>query len=146
MNRSASAARSARSSSVPLRAFGSNAASPRPRNRAQVLQLISSTVHLSEAIRFAAMTTALGSPVRLLFLADGVRGLARGQEAHLLAPPIGRMLSGIVTDTAPALVHAPSLAARGLDRADLVDGVPVELLDDAGAAGWVRHARRVVPF
>ncbi len=105
-----------------------------------------STVHLSEALRMAAMASALGTPVRLLFLSDGVRALVRGQEAHRLSPPIARSLLGVVTEASPALVHAPSLARRGLAPDELVEGVAVELVDDAGAADWLLRAGRVVPF
>lgn len=105
-----------------------------------------STVHLSEAVRTAAMATALGVPVRLLFIADGVRALVQRQEPYRLGPPIEKMLSGVVTDECPALVHRPSLDRRGMDLASLVPGVPVEPVDDAGVADWVLQATRVVPF
>ncbi len=105
-----------------------------------------STVHLSEAVRVASMAAAFDRPVRLLFLAEGVRALVRGQEPYRLAPPLGRTLAGIVTPDAPALVHRPSLECRGLGPERLVEGLPVRFVDDAESADWLYRAGRVVPF
>lgn len=105
-----------------------------------------STVHLSEAIRLAAMGTALGSTYRVLFIGDGVRALASGQEAFRLGPPIERTFSGIVTKERPAFVHLPSLLRRGLDLRSLVRALPLEAIGDAAAARALRNARRVVPL
>ncbi len=105
-----------------------------------------STVHLGEAIRLATMGTALGVPFRLLFLGDGVRALLRGTEAYRLGPPIDKLLTDVVTAESPALVHRRSLEARGLSADDLAPRVPVELVDDGGAAEWLERSHRVVPF
>lgn len=105
-----------------------------------------STVHLSEAVRVATMTAALGVPVRLLFIADGVRALVQGQEPHRLGPPIEKTLAGVVTEEAPALVHNGSLDRRRIPWSSLVPGLPVESVDDRGAAEWVLRTARVVPF
>lgn len=104
------------------------------------------TVHLSEAIRVASMASALDVSPRLLFIAEGVRALVRGQEPYRYSPPIERTLSGIVTEEQPALVHAPSLKGRAIGRPDLVPALPLQLVDDREAAAWVMRARRVVPF
>ena len=105
-----------------------------------------STVHLSESIRVAAMTTALGVPLRLLFIGEGVRALARGPEPYRYGPPIEKTLAGIVTAERPALVHGPSLDRRGLDRDSLVAGLALERVDDASAADLVLRATQGVPF
>ncbi|HLY77380.1 MAG TPA: DsrE family protein [Thermoplasmata archaeon] len=105
-----------------------------------------STAHLSEAIRVAAMGTALGLPLRMLFIADGVRALVAGQEPHRLGPPIEKTLRDIVTVERPALVHAPSLRRRGLEPLALASGVPVRLIEDDEAAQWVLDAARTVPL
>ncbi len=111
-----------------------------------VRHLPHSTVHFSEAIRLAAMSTALDLPVRWLFVGDGVRAIVRGQEPYRYAPPITKTLQGIVTRERPALVHGPSLGHRGLDRSAVVEGLAVEEVDDEGAAEWVIRASRVVPL
>ncbi len=105
-----------------------------------------STVHLAEAIRVAAMATALGSTARLLFIGDGVRSLVRGQEPYRYGPPIEKMLGGIVTREAPALVHGPSLARRRMTFESLVPELPVEEVDDARAADQIYRADTVVAF
>jgi sulfur relay (sulfurtransferase) DsrF/TusC family protein len=105
-----------------------------------------STGHFSEAVRVAAMATALDVPLRMLFIADGVRALVAGQEPYLLGPPIERTLKDIVTVERPALVHAPSLERRGLAREQLAHGVPVRLIDDDEAARWILDAGRTVPL
>ena len=105
-----------------------------------------STVHLSEAIRLAAMGTAMGSPYRVLFIGDGVRALVHGQEAFRLGPPIERAFAGIVTKERPAFVHLPSLLRRGLDRGSLVERLPIETIGDAEAARALGAAGRVVPL
>jgi sulfur relay (sulfurtransferase) DsrF/TusC family protein len=105
-----------------------------------------STVHLSEGIRIAAMSTALDVPARVLFIADGVRALVAGQEPYRLGPPVDKMLRDIVTPERPALVHAPSLAARGLEPLRLDPGVPTRLIDDDEAAEWVLSSARTVPL
>jgi sulfur relay (sulfurtransferase) DsrF/TusC family protein len=105
-----------------------------------------STVHFSEAVRAASMATALNVPLRMLFIADGVRALVVGQEPYVLGPPIEKTLQDIVTAERPALVHAPSLARRGLDREHLAPGVPVRMIDDDEAAQWVLDAARTVPM
>ena len=105
-----------------------------------------STIHLSEAVRLAAMGTALGSTYRVLFIGDGVRALVRGQEAFRLGPPIERIFAGIVTKERPAFVHLPSLLRRGLDRGALVAQLPLEPIGDAEAARALGTAGRVVPL
>jgi sulfur relay (sulfurtransferase) DsrF/TusC family protein len=105
-----------------------------------------STIHLSEAVRVASMATALGIPTRLLFIGEGVRALARGQAPYRYSPPIEKTLQGVVTDEQPALVHLPSLSARGLGLAQLVDRLPIETVDDQLAAEWLVRSHRVVPF
>lgn len=105
-----------------------------------------STVHLAEAVRLAAMGTALDEAYRVLFLAEGVRTLVRHQEPFLLGPPIESILAGIVTEERPGLVHLPSLLRRGLDRSSLVDRIPLRLVDDEEAAATLGRAGRVVPF
>jgi sulfur relay (sulfurtransferase) DsrF/TusC family protein len=105
-----------------------------------------STVHLAEGIRIAAMATALGTPLRMLFISNGVRALVAGQEPHRLGPPIEKSLQGIVTPEHPALVHRPSLDRRGIDPDRLAPGVPVQLIDDATAAEWILGAQRTVPL
>ncbi len=104
------------------------------------------TAHLSEAIRLAAMSSALGTTVRLLFVADGVRALVGGAEPYRLGPPIRRLLQDIVTDERPALVHAPSLERRGLSARDLEAGVALRLVDDDEAGRWIAEADRTVPL
>ena len=103
-----------------------------------------STVHLTEAIRLAAMGAAMGGTYRVLFIAEGVRALVRGQEAFRLGPPIERTLAGIVTAERPALVHLPSLLRRGLDRSALVDSLPLRAIGDGEAAESLAAADRVV--
>ncbi len=103
-----------------------------------------SSAHFGEAVRLAAMATALDQPVRLLFIADGVRVLARPRAAYQLGPPVERILQEIVTEERPALVHAPSLERRGLAPADLVPSVPVRPIGDAEAARWLVEAGRTV--
>lgn len=105
-----------------------------------------STAHLSEAIRVAAMASALDVPVRMLFIADGVRALVAGQEPYLLGPPIEKTLRDLVTSERPALVHGPSLERRGLTLEGLVGGVALRIIDDAEAAQWVLNAARTVPL
>ncbi len=105
-----------------------------------------STVHLSEAIRLAAMSTALGSTTRLLFIGEGVRSLVEHQEPYRYGPPIDRALAGLVTVECPALVHRPSLAHRRMTRESLASHLPIETVDDAGAADWLYHAEKVVAF
>jgi sulfur relay (sulfurtransferase) DsrF/TusC family protein len=105
-----------------------------------------STVHFSEAIRVAAMATALDVPLRMLFIADGVRALVAGQEPYRLGPPIERALRDIVSAERPALVHAPSLERRGLGREQLDPGVPIQLIDDDEAAQRIVDAARTVPL
>jgi sulfur relay (sulfurtransferase) DsrF/TusC family protein len=105
-----------------------------------------STVHFSEAVRVAAMTSALNVPVRMLFIAEGVRTLIAGQEPYRLGPPIEKLLKDIVTPERPALVHLPSLERRGLERGALVQGVPFRWIDDEEAAQWVVDAARTVPL
>lgn len=105
-----------------------------------------STNYLAETIRAAAMTGALGTPVRLLFVGDGVRALVKGQEPFLKGPPVAKLLQGIVTDASPALIHRDSLAHRALDLDELVVGVPVTLVSTDEAADWIARSERVVPF
>jgi sulfur relay (sulfurtransferase) DsrF/TusC family protein len=105
-----------------------------------------STVHFSEAIRVASMATALDVPLRMLFIADGVRALVASQEPYRLGPPVEKMLRDIVTADRPALVHGPSLDRRGLKREQLSAGVPLQLVDDDEAARWVLDAVRTVPL
>ncbi len=105
-----------------------------------------STVHFSEGIRLAAMTSALGTPVHLLFIADGVRTLVKGQEPYRLGPPVDKSLRDIVTAERPALVHAPSLAGRGLGPEDLSRGTPFRLVDDADVADLILDSAQVVPL
>jgi sulfur relay (sulfurtransferase) DsrF/TusC family protein len=105
-----------------------------------------STVHLSESIRLAAMSSALDLPVRLLFVGEGVRALVRGQEPYRYSPPIEKLLTGIVSASSPALVHRPSLLHRGLDSSTLLAPVPAQLVDDHDAADWLIRARQVVPL
>ena len=105
-----------------------------------------STVHLTEAIRLAAMGTAMGSIYRVLFIGEGVRALVRGQEGFRLGPPIERMFAGIVTDERPAFVHRPSLVRRGLERSALVPQLPLEPVGDTEAARALAAAARVVPL
>ncbi len=105
-----------------------------------------STVHLSEALRLSAMATALGSPVRMLFVGEGVRALVRGPEPYLYGPPLDRLLAGIVTPEAPVLVHGPSLTFRRWSRGSLLPQLPLEVVDDEGAAEWIYRAKKVVPF
>lgn len=105
-----------------------------------------STVHFSEGLRVAAMATALGTPLRVLFIADGVRVLVAGQEPFRLGPPIEKSLRDIVTTERPALVHAPSLERRGLERQRLAQNVPLQLIDDDAAAQWILDAARTVPL
>lgn len=88
-----------------------------------------STNHLAEAIRVAAMASALELEVTFAFVGDGVWALAAGQSPHRLGPPIGSVLRGIVTEASPALVDGASLAARGLTAARLVPDVPVRVVD-----------------
>ncbi len=92
------------------------------------------------------MTVALGTPVRLLFVGEGVRALVRGQEPHRLGPPIEQLLQGIVGPDAPALVHRGSLTRRSLRAGDLIEGVPLALIGTAEAADWLVRADRVVPL
>ena len=105
-----------------------------------------STAHFSEAVRVASMATALSVPLRMLFIADGVRVLIAGQEPYLLGPPVEKTLQDIVTVERPALVHAPSLQHRGLGREQLARGVPIQLIDDDEAAQWILDAARTVPL
>ena len=105
-----------------------------------------STVHLSEALRVASMATALNVPLRMLFIAEGVRALVAGQDPYRLGPPIEKTLRDIVTAERPALVHAPSLQHRGLEPRALVAGVPVRLIDDDETAQWILGAARTVPL
>jgi sulfur relay (sulfurtransferase) DsrF/TusC family protein len=105
-----------------------------------------STVHFSEAVRVASMTTALNVPLRMLFIADGVRALVAGQEPYRLSPPIEKLLKDIVTPERPALVHVPSLERRGLDRERLAPGVAYRWIDDDETAEWVVNAARTVPL
>ena len=105
-----------------------------------------STVHLSEGIRLAAMSTALDLPVRWLFIADGVRALVGGQEAYRYAPPLSKTLAGIVANDRPALVHLPSLARRSIPWEALLEGLPLQPVGDEEAAEWVLRASRVVPL
>ncbi len=105
-----------------------------------------STVHFSEGVRVAAMTSALGTPVRLLFIADGVRALVNGQEPYRLGPPVDKSLRDIVTSERPALVHAPSLALRGLGPERLSRGVPFRLVDDTEVADLLLGSAHVVPL
>lgn len=105
-----------------------------------------STVHFSEGIRVAAMTSALDVPVTFVFVGDGVRVLTQRQEPYRLGPPVERLLAGIVTESNPARVHAPSLARRGLKRDDLVTSVPWRVVDDHGAAELLLGASRTVPL
>ncbi len=105
-----------------------------------------STVHLSEAVRTAAMATALGVPVRLLFIADGVRALVQRQEPYRLGPPIEKMLSGVVTDECPALVHRPSLDPTWDGPRLAGTGGPRRTRRRPAVADWVLQATRVVPF
>ncbi len=105
-----------------------------------------STVHLTEAVRLAAMGTALGDTYRFLFVADGVRSLLRGQEPFRLGPPMETMFAGLVSEERPALVHLPSLLRRGLERASLVAPFPLRIVGDAEAARALGDADRVVPF
>lgn len=105
-----------------------------------------STVHLSEAIRLSAMATALGSPARLLFIGEGVRSLAQGQEPYRYGPPLEKMLAGIVTAESPLLVHGPSLSRRRMSQGSLAAHLPVEVVDDATAADWLYRANKVVAF
>jgi sulfur relay (sulfurtransferase) DsrF/TusC family protein len=104
------------------------------------------TGHLSEAIRVAAMATALDVPLRILFIADGVRALVTSQEPYRLGPPIEKTLRDIVTPERPALVHGPSLEGRGLRREQLSPGVPFQLVDDDETARYVVEAARTVPL
>jgi sulfur relay (sulfurtransferase) DsrF/TusC family protein len=105
-----------------------------------------STVHFAEAIRVAAMATALGTQLRMLFIADGVRTLSAGQEPYRLGPPIEKTLRDIVTPERPALVHAGSLERRGMERGTLAQGIPVQVIDDDETARWILDASRTVPL
>ncbi len=104
------------------------------------------TVHFSEGIRVAAMASALGTPVRLLFIADGVRALVEGQEPYRLGPPVDKSLRDIVTSERPALVHAPSLGGRGLGPENLSRGIPFRLVDDAEVADLLLESAQAVPL
>lgn len=105
-----------------------------------------STNYLSETIRAAAMTGALGTAVRLLFVGDGVLALVREQEPFLLGPPLSKLLQGIVTDESAALVHRESLERRALGLEELVRDVPITLVTTEEAADWVARADQVVPL
>lgn len=105
-----------------------------------------STVHVSEAIRVAAMASALDVPLRMLFIADGVRALVAGQEPYRLGPPIEKTLRDIVTAERPALVHAPSLERRGIGREQLAHGLPLRFIDDDETVQWILDASRTVPL
>jgi sulfur relay (sulfurtransferase) DsrF/TusC family protein len=105
-----------------------------------------STAHFSEAVRVASMATALNVPLRMLFIAGGVRALVAGQEPYLLGPPVEKILQDIVNAERPALVHAPSLERRGLVSEQLARGVPFRLIDDEEAAQWILDAARTVPL
>ncbi len=102
------------------------------------------TAHFAEAVRVAGMAAALDQPVRFLFIAEGVRVLARGQAGYRLGPPVQRMLQEVVSEDRPALVHAPSLHHRGIARDDLVEGVAVRLIEDDEAARSLVEAGRTV--
>jgi sulfur relay (sulfurtransferase) DsrF/TusC family protein len=105
-----------------------------------------STNHLAEMIRTSAMTVALGTPVRLLFVEEGVRALVRDQEPHRLGPPIEQLLQGIISPESPALVHRGSLAHRSIRAEDLIESLPVALIGTDEAADWLVRADRVVPL
>ena len=104
------------------------------------------SAHLGEAIRIMAMTTALGSSVRCLFIGEGVRALVRGQDPYLLGPPLERLLQGIVTPGSPALVHEGSLQGRNIAPERLIPTVPWELVGEEGVAEAIVSADRVVPL
>lgn len=104
------------------------------------------TNYLGEAIRVAAMTGALGTPVRMLFVGEGVRALVKGQEPFLFGPPVTQLLQGIVTNSSPALVHRDSLARRALDAGELVTDLPTTMVSTDEAADWMARSERVVPL
>ena len=105
-----------------------------------------STNHVAETIRTSGMAVALGTPVRLLFVEEGVRALVRGQEPHRLGPPIEQLLQGIISPESPALVHRGSLAHRSILAGDLIEGLPIALIETEEAADWLVRADRVVPL
>ena len=105
-----------------------------------------STNHLAEAIRASAMTVALGTPVRLLFVGEGVRALVQGQEPHRLGPPVEELLRGIVAADSPALVHGDSLDRRSILPSELIRGLPVNVVDTDEVAEWLVRVDRVVPL
>ncbi len=105
-----------------------------------------STNHLAETIRASAMTVALGTPVRLLFVGEGVRALVHGQEPHRLGPPLEQLLRGIIAADSPALVHGDSLARRSILPAELIADLPVTVVDTDEVAEWLVRADRVVPL
>lgn len=105
-----------------------------------------STGHFAEGVRVGTMAVALGTPVRLLFIGDGVRVLAAHQEAYRLGPPVDKTLRDLVSPESPALVHGPSLDRRGLRDEDLAPGVPVRRIDSREAALAVLESSRTVPL
>ncbi len=104
------------------------------------------TNHLAEAIRVAAMASALDAEVTLAFVRDGVWALAGGQAPHLLGPPIGSLLRGIVTAASPALVDRGSLTERGLAPARLTPEVPFRVVGAEELAERLAGSDRVVPL
>lgn len=96
---------------------------------------------LREGLDAALVGAALGRPVSLLFLGDGVEALVAGQQAGPLGQkgthPTLDMLAMYDIDT--LWVDAQSLAQRGLAETDLQ--LPVTLVDDAKLASlFASHA------
>lgn len=105
-----------------------------------------STNHLAEAIRAATMSGALDLEVSFAFVKEGVWAVVGGQAPHLLGPPIERTLQGLVTDRAPVLVDAGSLAARGLGPDRVLDRLPSRIVSATELAERLARADRVVTF
>ena len=82
-------------------------------------------------------------PARVLFLDDGVRQLAAGQDASLVdRKDTAKALSALPTyDVEELFAHAGSLAARGIEPDDLA--VDARIVDDEDVARLL-HAADVV--
>ena len=98
----------------------------------------------NEMIDMMLVSGVFEQPARVLFLDDGVRQLASGQDASLVDRKDTAKALGALSayDVEELFAHAGSLAARGIDPDDMA--VDARIVEDDGVAALLRAADVVV--
>lgn len=96
------------------------------------------------ALRLAAALQLRGERLELFFMGDGVNTARKGQDPNTAHASLEPMLADLVETGVNVMLCGTCCRTRGLDEADLIDGVVAGTIHDM--AELVARSDRVVSF